>query len=465
MDTKALTEQEQKKNGRALYLYMLFWSVAFLLAAPIGVVVSGEGGRVWHNLLLIVTAPANLVTDYFNIGGLGSTLINAAVCGLACNLIALCSRTKATSTTLAGYFLIVAHCFYGLNFVNMWPPFIGVYLYCRVRKQDFSQNLHIAMFATALAPFISDFLFRYTVKEGYVLGQVRVTPFGVALAILFGILSGFVVPALLPGTTKMHRSFNLYKAGLAIGILGMFVYAFLYKSLGIDAPEVVVRDNPTYETHGGSYWQFLFPMFGLIFLITLAVGFFMDGRSFRGYRALWRSSGHHADFVRDYGVPQTFINIGLYGLCILAYLAAVLWLPHSGGFSGPVAGAVIAAVTFSASGQTPRNVFPIVLGYTLFYGIVAGLCAAFGIPHGWSLATGGYISGLAFATGLCPFSGKYGWHIGMLAGLLHAVICTSTLSLHGGFVLYNGGLTSGLTALVLIPVLDFYHVKEKHTDI
>ena len=45
--------------------------------------------------------------------------------------------------------------------------------------------------------------------------------------------------------------------------------------------------------------------------------------------------------------------------------------------------------------------------------------------------------------------------------MLHAVICTSTLALHGGFVLYNGGLTSGLTALVLIPILDFYRVKTK----
>lgn len=463
MDEKVLTEQEQQKRGRALYLYMLFWSLAFLAAAPIGAVVSGEGGRVWQNLILIVTAPANLVTDYFNIGGLGSTLINAAVCGLACNIIALGSRTRATATTLAGYFLIVAHCFYGLNFINMWPPFIGVYLFCRVRKQPFSENLHIAMFATALAPFISDFLFRYAVKGGYVMGEFKTSVGGVILALLFGILSGFVVPALLPGTTKMHRSFNLYKAGLAIGILGMFVYAFLYKTLGIEAPEVVVRDNPTYAAHNGSYWYFLFPMFGLIFLITFLVGFFMDGRSFRGYRALWRSTGHHANFVRDHGVPVTFINIGLYGLCILAYLAIVLQLPHSDGFSGPAAGAIIAAITFSASGQTPRNVFPMVVGYTLFYGVVAGLCAAFGIPHGWSLASQGYISGLAFATGLCPFAGKYGWPIGVLAGFIHAIICTSTLSLHGGFVLYNGGLTAGLCALVLIPVLDFYHVKEKYT--
>ena len=59
---------------------------------------------------------------------------------------------------------------------------------------------------------------------------------------------------------------------------------------------------------------------------------------------------------------------------------------------------------------------------------------------------------------------KYGWKVGMLAGFLSAVICTSTLAMHGGFVLYNGGLTAGLTALVLIPILDFYKVKPQRAD-
>jgi len=36
--------------------------------------------------------------------------------------------------------------------------------------------------------------------------------------------------------------------------------------------------------------------------------------------------------------------------------------------------------------------------------------------------------------------------------------------MHGGFVLYNGGFTAGLTALVLIPLLDFYEVKPKRDD-
>ena len=80
------------------------------------------------------------------------------------------------------------------------------------------------------------------------------------------------------------------------------------------------------------------------------------------------------------------------------------------------------------------------------------------------LSTQGYINGLAFATGLCPFAGKYGWKIGVLAGFVSAIICTSSASMHGGFVLYNGGFNAGLTALILIPLFDFYHLKPKYPD-
>ena len=80
------------------------------------------------------------------------------------------------------------------------------------------------------------------------------------------------------------------------------------------------------------------------------------------------------------------------------------------------------------------------------------------------LSTQEYVNGLAFATGLCPIAGKYGWKKGMIAGIIHAVICTSTSGMHGGFVLYNGGFTSGLTALVMIPVLDSYQIYPKYDD-
>lgn len=455
---------KQNEDRNEIFLYTVFWSVVFLIAAPIGCFVSGEGSDIFYNLFLILVSPSKLVTDYFNIGGLGSTLLNAALCGLACNLITVIAKAKNNRHILEGYFLVVAHCFYGLNFINMWSPFIGVYVFCRITKRRFAENLHIAMFATALGPFISDFLFRYTIGDDFVFGSPKVTVLGVVLTLLFGLATGFIVPALLPGTTTMHRGFNLYKAGLAIGILGMFVYAFMYKTLGIEAPDALTRENPVYEQNGNSYQLFMTLMFGFIFIISIISGFILNGRSFKGYGRLLRSTGHGIDFIKRYGAPLSLINIGIYGLCILAYLNIVFISPIGVGYTGATAGVTIAAMTFAASGQTPRNVWPIAVGYLGLNLITFGICSLAGLEVTWSLATQGYINGIAFATGLCPFAGKYGWKIGIIAGVVNAIICTSTLALHGGFVLYNGGLTSGLTALIMIPVLDYYGVKEKFTE-
>ena len=89
------------------------------------------------------------------------------------------------------------------------------------------------------------------------------------------------------------------------------------------------------------------------------------------------------------------------------------------------------------------------------------ICLAAGISVPWTLSTQAYINGLAFATGLCPITGKYGSKYGIIAGMLSATICTVTSSMHGGFVLYNGGFTAGLTALIMIPLLDYYKIEPK----
>ncbi|MBP3435716.1 MAG: DUF1576 domain-containing protein, partial [Clostridia bacterium] len=121
-------------------------------------------------------------------------------------------------------------------------------------------------------------------------------------------------------------------------------------------------------------------------------------------------------------------------------------------------------LTFAADGQHPRNVFPVAVGYGLLWVIVVAICLIVGRDIPWTLSTQAYINGLAFATGLCPIAGKYGFRYGVIAGLLSATICTVTAEMHGGFVLYNGGFTAGLAALVLIPLLDFYNVKPKFDD-
>lgn len=465
----AAIHQDHALNSRIIRAYPLSISLFFLIATPFAVLYTQEWDF-FENLWRILSSPCKLVTDYFAVGGLGSTLFNAAVCGLLANLVIYVSRAHANATVFAGYMLIVAHCFYGLNFINMWPPFVGVLLYCVIMKQKVSDNIHIAFFATALAPFVSEVLFRYSV-DNFDPNVTQINWIGIFLAIVCGIAVGFVVLPLLPGTTAMHRGYNLYKAGLAIGILGIFIHAFMYNSLGIDTPAALKVNNPTYFALPHAYRGFMNVFFLVFFAATFIAGFILNKKSIGDYRRLLKCTGYGVDFTDKFGMPVCMINIAVYGVAILVYLNLVFILPDifpqlppGAGFTGPSVGVVFAALTFTADGQHPRNVFPIAVGYALLSCVVITICLISGMDIPWTLSTQAYINGLAFATGLCPIAGKYGFGYGVLAGFLSATICTVTAGMHGGFVLYNGGFTAGLTALVLIPLLDFYKVKPKFND-
>ena len=169
------------------------FSAMFLISAWIAARYTGEWGSVFKNWFLIMITPSPLVTDYFAIGGLASAMLNAGACGMACFLAMVLLKGESHANTLAGYFLVVAHCFYGLNFLNMWPCFLAPFLYLKWKKLNFNDNLHVCMFATSFGPFISEFLFRYTQGDAFEFGTVNLTLSGVTIAIVFALALGFVV--------------------------------------------------------------------------------------------------------------------------------------------------------------------------------------------------------------------------------------------------------------------------------
>ncbi len=447
--------------------FMFFLSVYFLVCAALAALMLREGDffpSLWRMLL----APSRLVTNYFALSGIAVTFFNVGVCGLIANAVIHLSRMPVNATAFAAYLLVVAHGFYGLNFLNLWLPMLGVLLHCLVRRCPVSENGHLMLFCTALAPFVSDLLFAYPLPDRDALGFSVI---GLVLSILLTVFSGFFAPAVLPGTSAMHRGYNMYKAGLALGLLGLFLYSFLYPSLGISEPAPSVTTGMETPSLLSAEGLFAEGCLFFLFALTLLVGFLLNKKSLRGYRALLRSSGRGTDFYHLYGVPLCFVNFGVYGLSLLVYLNAVFalpllipGLPAAACFTGPTVGVVFAALSFSADGQHVRNIAPIALGYFSLFAVCSLACVALGRPVAWTLGTQSYVNGFAFATGLCPFAGKYGKRFGTLAGFLGATICTVTDEMHGGFVLYNGGFTAGLTALILICLLDFYHIQPKYRD-
>ncbi len=155
-------------------------------------------------------------------------------------------------------------------------------------------------------------------------------------------------------------------------------------------------------------------------------------------------------------MPICLINTGFHGFIFLIYVNIAIFFAPEAGFTGPTIGVVLAALTFTCIGQHPANVWPILVGYQFLYFTSMFLCYVNGRELSWAISPQSYINGAAFATGLCPIVGRYGLRAGFAAGFMCASMCTVTSALHGGFVLYNGGFTAGITAMLLLPILEHY---------
>ena len=450
-----------KRGSWFIKAICFIFSVCFFLAAFAATAYLNLWGHVWKDFVKLMVQPGPLITDYFMLGNLASAFLNAGICGMSFTLLMIYLKVECRPSYLAGYFLVVAHCFYGLNFLNMWPPVLGILLFTKVFKIGFRHNLDMAMFSTAFGPFISELLFRYHVWNYYISYEIQVSVLGFIYVIIFSIFLGFTIPAMLPGALKLHKGFNLYNGGLAFGLLGLFIYAFMYKTMGIEPPHAVPTPNVIYASHTNSYQLFCTCFFALVFAFFILCGWYLNGKSLKGYPELLRSTGHTADFFAEYGAPKVILNIGFYGLVVLAYFSLVISFTDGAGFTGPTVGVILAAMTFSSQGQHPANVWPVFLGYITLSLFVTLMCAVSGLALPWTLSTQGYLNGAAFATGLCPIAGRYGKRYGVIAGLLAAVLCTSTSSMHGGLMLYNGGLTTGITALIMVPCLEYYWRDKK----
>ena len=142
--------------------------------------------------------------------------------------------------------------------------------------------------------------------------------------------------------------------------------------------------------------------------------------------------------------------MGLVGLMLSSYVLLV-----GGKLNGPVIGAILSAVGFSAFGCHLKNSFPILVGIFL--------ASLFGTFH--EITSTGMIVAAVFGTGLAPISGFYGSFYGVIAGMLHIALVHNVSTLHEGLNLYNSGFSTGFVAGILVPILDNFTAvrKEKKT--
>ena len=431
-------------------------TLALLAAAPLAAVYTGRGGLL-TGLWRIFTTPSPVVTDYFVLAGPGAAFLNSGLSGLFVLVLARLLGTRFRPGLTVAYMLVVSHCFFGMNLLTLAVCAFGLLLGCRIRGAKPADSLAAALFNGCLGPFVGEMLFRYTLGDRFDVNNPTVTLLGIALALGISLLAGLAVPVMLGGVKKMHKGYDLYNAGITIGLLGVFLYGLLYKSLGVAQPVSLAGAQLLQLPEGRSMAFFVNCFYGVVFGSALVLGWLQNGRSFRGYGALMRHNGYEANFVEEFGTPLCLLNVGIYGFFILGYMNLMAALPGAAGFTGPTTGVILAALTFVVLGQEPGDVWPIMLGYLLLGGVHA-LVTGGGT---FLCATQGYVSSFAFATGLCPIAGKCGWKWGTVAGFVCAAICTQIAATHGGLMLFNGGFGAGITALILVPILDHFEQRKQ----
>ena len=375
--------------------------------------------EIFRGLGRILTSRDTLLTDYIGVGGMGAAFVNAGLLTLCSCFVYYKSRAKMGGASVACLFLVLGFALFGKNLLNIWFIVGGVFLYSRFRKEPFATNINAAFFGVALAPIFSEILFSTSLPLA-----IRLP-----LSVFTSLLIGFILAPAAAQLFKAHMGFTLYNMGFTAGLIGTLIVA-LYKSYGF------VPDPVFIWTTGNNL--LLSGFLSVVFVSMIAVGFYFDRSMLLKLKELMRLSGQApTDFVAQFGIGPTLVNMGLAGAIGMAYVLCV-----GGDLNGPVIGAIFTIVGFAAFGKHPRNIVPIMLG--VFVGSLA---------KPWNAGDPSIQLAALFGTTLAPIAGRFGWHWGIVAGFVHSSAALSVGSVHAGLNLYNNGFAAGIVASVLVPVI------------
>ena len=430
-----------------LKVFFAFFTLAFLVAAPL----MPDRASLLTGWVKILLSPCKVTTNYFWLGGYAATFFNMGMVGLMCLTLLCVFKTNANNVTTLAFILTVGFGSWGINPLNSLPTMLGVCLYALVKREKLGGLVNAMMFSTGIAPLISDLLFRYPFAEA-----IGFNGLGLCLAIFVGLIIGFFLPAGLAHAPKVHKGFSLYSAALPIGMTAFFLNAALFKTIGFPLPAA-----PDASTLTGVFASkmtvniFCCTLFGLCILFA-----FLMGCKPKEYWTLLSDPALVTNFTSTYGNPVFLMNVGVYGLFILAYYNAI-----GVAFNGVTFGIIFCMLACCNSGSHPGNVWPIMAGYVVTSFVFGWISQLLGGNFTTAVGAQAIAIGLCYANGLSPIADKYGWGFGMLAAGLHYLLVTSVPNLHGGFCLYNGGFTACLICLILIPELErFSATKDERKE-
>lgn len=405
-----------EKHVKLCIKAILVFPISLLLLA----LFFGDYKNIPIGLLRIITHPSMLLTDYIAVGGIGATFFNSAL--LTIINIYLVRKLKITLTgpIISAFFIIAGFAFFGKNIFNVWPIYIGGYLYAKYQKKKFKNVLLISMFGTSLAPLVSMVAFGFDLPI-YI---------GILLGYAVGIFVGFILPPISSHMLKVHDGYNLANIGFASGFIGTVIIA-IFRSYNLQVEATMILSS--------EYDLILMAMLTLYSLLLIFIGYYMNRNVFSDYKKIFKYTGRLiTDFTHLTGFDITLVNMGIMGLISILFIILT-----KGKINGPIVAGVLTVIGFSSFGIQPKNSIPIILGVYLS-----------SLTKIWEIdSTVVIIAGL-FGTFLSPIAGVFGWALGFVSGFIHLSVVMNIGFLHGGINLYNNGFSTGIVATIMISVID-----------
>ena len=405
-----------KKNGLKYFTYI---TLALLYFTAISFSHPQELASGVRSIILSRDA---LITDYFELVGYGPAFFNAALVMTISLVMIEYAELPYTGLTIAAVFINTGFGFWGKNVVNILPIHFGTILYAKAHNTPMSRYTYTALFATCLAPFVTELTY--------------ILPFGLwgnlAIAIIAGLFIGYVLPPLSQHTASMHMGYSLFNVGFSGGTLAFVMFCVL-KSFGIESQSVFIWKAEQHPKLIIGVYMYL--------LAAFLLGLYMNEGKMKSLLKILKHPGRAvADFVLMDGSGATLMNMALTGTAALTYAMLI-----DADFSGPVLGCLFTVFGFAAFGAHLRNYLPVLLGVYLSTFLTQ-----------YSANDAGMIIAAFFVVGVAPIAGQFGVIPGILAGMLHSCIVMCTSQMYGGLNLYNNGFSCGWVAIVMIPVLESF---------
>ncbi|MCL2574114.1 MAG: DUF1576 domain-containing protein [Defluviitaleaceae bacterium] len=401
-------------------LFVFYIAYGFIVASP---------QEVFDGMMVILFAPNILVTDYIYIAGLGATFVNVGIMGLLAIAVLSATRHRPFGLDMGVLGLVTGFAFFGKNPLNMLPILIGAYLYSRVVRRPFEENVVPALLGNALAPAVSALAHVYYIP----------TSLGIALGAFVGIFIGFTISPLAAWMRRAHDGYNLYNIGFTAGIFALSLMA-LYRNLGIE-----FEPRALWSSGNNNALMIYLAIISIYFTV---IGLVTDVGKKVTLKELILLKTEDFDYFKWYR-EKSYIAMGILGFACLAFMAAV-----RAEYTGLAIGAILSIIGFGAFGKSLLHAIPIIIGTLLadFANVIS---------FGTDMFANGNLVAILFSTCLTPISKTFGWKWGIVAGFMHLSLATNISMFHGGMNLYNNGLAGGFVAMILLPIIKVFQRKKE----